>query len=72
MAEHVEKARAAEVTSPTSSTFLAAMLLEAGQFDDALAATEDGLVLTPFDETLLVLRDSEQRFARSSTGELGL
>ena len=52
LADHVGKARAAEVTSPMLFTFLAATLLEAGQFDDALAAAEDGLVLAPFDEWL--------------------
>ena len=72
LADYVEKARAAEATSPLLFTILAATLLEAGQFDDALAAAEDGLVLAPFDETLLALRQSSQRFARSSTDELGL
>ena len=72
LADYVEKARAAEVTSPLMFTILAATLYEAGQFDDALAAAEDGLALAPFDETLLTLRQSAQRFARSSTGELDL
>ena len=69
---YVEKARAEEVASPPLFTILGAVLLDAGDVDNALAAAEDGLALAPFDETLLDLKQATEMFAQGTQYEQAL